>query len=594
MRLVVTIATGDKFYGELALNLCLSIKSSCPETKVAIIYTPSAMEGIEHYVDWFYDYGIRVSDKYEMPHEQAFYLKTQLYDIITKAVPDATEILYMDADTLMLPNAKVSDWFEEHKNRDFTAFCNDYYDYGTRSRKRSDYTFWCDPEDMRHMQSGMSLGYTMPQINSSFVYFRNTANAQMIFLLAQDCWSDTSLKFKTYKGVKPDEFCLNVASSLAKVLPHKHHYHPIHFQCFNECIDEAYILQHYKAFGFAGEQKIADSVVVMYDKYVKYYRKQFGMVEEFKFDPDKKRFKDANELQIKPIAVKTLFRRGEVPNSEGGIFNPSGVMSADGCRVTVFRKEKALNGKRQYSHSTSIPYKIVEMPNGAILDKELQLDGFSKGERVEDFRIFTQGRDLYCSHSIITNNLRQDIKCEIGISLISDGKLSFQYYVRPNLEASNIEKNYAFISDGDELYCLYCVSPYTVYKRVANEWAKMPLNQPKFNWLHKDQFICNSTHPILIDDHYLMFFHTKEGGKYFQGALLLDKTTKEITHATPYSLPIKTCNEGMVAGLNYLSGALYLPKQNIIRLFIGEGDSHSVINDYDATNLMNVIKRFRI
>lgn len=590
MRLVVTIATGSEFWGNLATNLCMSLKSSSPHTKVALIYTPSALEGIENYVDWFFDYGIRVSDKYEFAHEQAFYLKTQLYDIVTKSIPDATEILYMDADTIMLPNAKVDDWFVEHEHRAFTAFCNDFYDYKTKSRKRSDYTFWCEPEDVRFH---ISASNTLPQINSSFLYFGRNELACELFTRAQMMWDDTTFKFQTYKGVKPDEFCFNVACNMAGIFPHKHHYQPIFFQCFNECIDEPYILQNYKAMGFAGNTVTAQSLVDIYNKYAKYYRKLFGIVEEFKYDRDKVAFKDNNELPIKPVSVKTLFRRGEVPNSEGGIFNPSGVVLANGEHLTIFRKEKALNGKKQYSHGTAIPYIVVSGSMGSF-DRELQLEDFSAGERVEDFRLFFIGETPCCSHSIITNNLKESIRCRIGISELTQTSMRLMDCPELGVEEKSIEKNWSFFSEGNNIYCIYSVSPYILFCRVGAKWNKVDVANRKFNWLHKDQFICNSTHPILIGDSYLMFFHTKEGGKYFQGALLIDKTTKEITHATPHSLPIKTCNEGMVSGLNYLSGALYLPAQNIIRLFIGEGDSHSVINDFDATHLINVIKRYRI
>lgn len=130
----------------------------------------------------------------------------------------------------------------------------------------------------------------------------------------------------------------------------------------------------------------------------------------------------------------------------------------------------------------------------------------------------------------------------------------------------------------------------------SGDMELMPVKQPRLDWFHYDAEICNSTNPILVGEHRLMFFHTKENGIYHHGAVLLDAATHEITHYTRNSIPIKNTAyaDGIGKGIIYVSGSVLLEPEGLIRVFFGEGDSSACYNDYDKDELINIIKQYPV
>ena len=218
MNLSLTMAVGEKRYGSFALNWCLSVKAANPKAKTALIFTPSAIEGIEEYVHAFFDYTLQVDNGgVENPVELAFKLKTQLYDLALTIMPDAEAYLFMDADTIMLSGRSIDEFFTELKDVEFTMWCNDVYDFATQSRMRDDYTFWCDLKILPQYFEGGLLSAKMPQVNSSFIYFKRTDRNKHIFYLSQAAWHNPQLPHKKYRGVMPDEFCFNLSLCQNKI-----------------------------------------------------------------------------------------------------------------------------------------------------------------------------------------------------------------------------------------------------------------------------------------------------------------------------------------------------------------------------------------
>jgi len=184
MNLVVTIAVGNKTWGERALNLSLSIKANDDEQKTMLIYTKSAIEGIESLIDEHFDYGLLYEMDGDNPSEFAFHLKTRLYSIVSSVCKDFQAVIYLDADTIIIPGKSTKDWFDEHFGTPFTSYCNDVYDYETKTRKRTDYTFWCDPEKVKS-KFNISDNAKMPQINTSFMRYKASPNRIVIELIPQ-------------------------------------------------------------------------------------------------------------------------------------------------------------------------------------------------------------------------------------------------------------------------------------------------------------------------------------------------------------------------------------------------------------------------
>lgn len=588
MNVIVLIATGRREWGDMSLNLALSIKANNPRQKVALIYTESAIAGLESIIKLVFDfqYLVHRSD-FATAYEHAFYLKTELYNISVQMCPSATAFIYLDSDVIMIAGKDPAQWFEEHKDREFTSYCNDIYDYQTGLRSRPDYKFWCNPEEAA-AYFGISETAKMPQINTSFVYFKPSPTVKAFFDLAIEVWKDEGFgAYEDYKGAKPDEFCFNVAAAKSGLLPHQITYRPIFFRFASENTEEEYVQQYYKAFGFAGKMAYTQNLIDWYNRAAAYYRKGYGLRTMFEFSKETKNAKDDNQIKLK-CKVRTLFREGEVENSAGGIFNPSGVILG-GKEVILFRKEKNMDVyKRQYSHNTAIPHLFYNESSTEASIKEIKED-----VRVEDFRVFLAKDRILCSFSMIENNMQNFMSCKIGVGAIECmTEISFiETPIFKDFETKTIEKNWSFVEHKEQLYCIYSLSPYVLFKKTETGWWQHEVKQPNLRWFHHGQFICNSTHPVLIDGYYLMFFHTKENMVYYHGAVLINAETLEIEYYTKNSIELPLRNDGMHKTLHYVSGCAYVAATDSVRLYVGENDSHSVTVDFDKNDLFTTIKK---
>jgi len=600
MNVIVLIATGRREWGDMSLNLALSIKANNPRQKIALIHTESAIAGLEPLIKLVFDfqYLVHRSD-FTTAYEHAFCLKTELYNISVQMCPSATAFIYLDSDVIMIAGKDPAQWFEEHKDREFTSYCNDIYDYKTGLRSRPDYKFWCNPEEAA-AYFGISETAKMPQINTSFIYFKPSPTVKEFFDLAIEVWKDEGFgAYEDYKGAKPDEFCFNVAAAKSGLLPHQTTYRPIFFRFASENTEEEYIQQYYKAFGFAGKMAYTQPLIDWYNRAVAYYRKGYGLRTMFEFSKETKNAKDDNQIKLK-CKVRTLFREGEVENSNGGIFNPSGVISSQGTEIILFRKEKNMDVyKRKYSHNTAIPHLVYA--NGK--DCEVNITGLPKDVRVEDFRLVPNSflknspipfENYLCTFSLIENNQQDSMTCKIGVARLGSA-ISFPFISTIELDRSvnKVEKNWSVICNGEDMYVIYSLSPYKVFKFNDDKkiFCELAIKEPNLRWFHHGQFICNSTHPVLIDGYYLMFFHTKENMVYYHGAVLINAETLEIEYYTKNSIELPLRNDGMHKGLHYVSGCAYVAATDSVRLYVGENDSHSVTVDFDKNELFTAIKK---
>jgi len=581
MNLIVTLAVGDKKWGSMALNLAMSIKAQTPDQKILLIYNQSAIEDIKPHMDKFFDYGyLQYENQYDNYVELAFYLKSQLYKIIDSACKGWDNAIFLDADSIMLAGRKVDEWFKKHEGQYFDAYCNDTYSFSSKKRKRKDYTFWCEPELAREHYN-IPLQNKMPQINCSFIYLSRTPLCRTFFENVEKVWLDDTFEGEKYKGVKVDEMCFNIASAITNLYPSQNTYRPLFLQFASETQNPNYVAHYFRAFSFAGMTKPADYLTHLYNELAHYYAEHFCLTNYYKYDKaDKLEYKPLY-LSINPIARRTMFRQGELPNSDGGVFNPSGLGN-----VVIMRKELPLlpNGKA-YTNASAIPHLYSYDGEG----KELAMQNMPDA-RIEDFRLFRNGQHTLVNHSVVEHGSNSALKSKVGLSMLKCGELIFLGIPKLPIETKQAEKNWLFFSEGDITYCIYNISPLVIFKCVDNVWQRCEFPATELEWFHKNEYICGSTNPIRIGEYYFLMYHTKQWGVYYHGAMLLDVNTKEVKHYTRNPIWIQNVGEGMHRGLIFVSGAQYFEGGNVLRIFYGEGDSHACYNDYNANDFLELIK----
>lgn len=262
MNAVILIGIGQEYLA-LALNCCLSIKANDKNVKVGLLYRGELSPLHTRFFDALQplNYETTATD-----FEIASNAKAVIFNHATGLFPEAEVFIYLDSDVLMLPHRKASDWFEEHKDRGFTAYCNDMYEDGKRSR--TDGEFWCDYTKFKKI----------PQIKSCFIYFTKELIERLAEQEEKDIWA---VDYKEQKGAIPADFVFNSMCANYGFYPHQSTYRPICLTkfCFN--LNEVYILHNYPAIGLDSSIYWDTRLVSMYNKLVDYYRSWAGIKDSF-------------------------------------------------------------------------------------------------------------------------------------------------------------------------------------------------------------------------------------------------------------------------------------------------------------------------
>lgn len=300
-RAYIIIATGRPVFGEMALNLCLSLKANEPQSQVMLLHDSTSIKGNEERIGKYFDIA-KCSSVFgpENPATLAHLLKLQAFQIAK--VEGITEAIILDADTMILPDKRPSQWFEQYP-RDFVAYTNDCYYYQTKKYEREGENFWCDPEKAKDyfseptMSTPFPAWNKMPQINASFIYFKVSRDAELVFEEALKVWNDSGFTdYKNFRGGKSEEMCFNIAMAKTgtplPIIP----YRPLYLQCYSENRAEHYIQHRFRAFSLATDTNHDSRIVTLYNRLSDYYRDHFGIRPRFHFEQDMKLIKDPRKI----------------------------------------------------------------------------------------------------------------------------------------------------------------------------------------------------------------------------------------------------------------------------------------------------------
>lgn len=186
------------------------------------------------------------------------------------------------------------------------------------------------------------------------------------------------------------------------------------------------------------------------------------------------------------------------------------------------------------------------------LDSHLQLRGAENLEappdleshraKAEDFRLYRYQGELYVNHSIISVSPRKSgaehavdvdrMKSRVGISRFDSESKRLEFLGVPTLDCplAPQEKNWAFFSQGEDLYLIYSFLPYRVLR--LSDWSKLEfetvLDIPLQSALAVDGVqIRNSANPVGYDEQHLLFLIHKvyPVKEYVFWAVLIDRNT---------------------------------------------------------------------
>jgi len=524
----VIISTGHASYGEMALNLCLSLKSNS-SAEVILIHDSSSVSTIVSRLDRF-DMTYLSTLSFDNPSTLAFYLKLTSYEIVNYRLgllAKDYEFILLDADTMIIPGKKIDDWFMNWLP--FVAYYNDSFDFRTNEFKTKNYHFWCNPLEVKeHFK--ISDTAVMPQINASFIYFRTDQTCHLIFHLAREVWTDDNFPYVKYRGSKTEELCFNIAMAKLEYAPHKVPFRPIFVPMYSEQQDTTYIQHRFNAFTLAGHRH-SQELVDLYNRLSDYYRRQFGIQHKFHIG---KSFKDDISLKPRPSGpLKSkkivLTTRGAFgPISNGGCINP-GAFKKRGNYSMLIRSDANFEGyKGKKDEAYCVPIEVeFDYDFNFVSARAITLNA---NYLVEDFRLMEDGEKGCCS-AFINGHWNQVTMERFDIQ---NSSFRLVQCNPPSGKDGVDEKNWAWFETygtdnfgfGATQYYIYSIEPFIIYSHRSFIHKKVVSLGTNFGWNDEGRISC-STFPVRYSEtEMLVWVHKKQADlTYLNSAMIFDINT---------------------------------------------------------------------
>ena len=285
------------------------------------------------------------------------------------------------------------------------------------------------------------------------------------------------------------------------------------------------------------------------------------------------------------IDIVEVLKPGDVKDSNGGIYNPGFCRFQDKnymiSRVESYT-EKERGVKDLWLRTTSIPH-IIEMDENLNVVDTYPLETIGEFIRIEDFRLFTHNDKLYSNHIIVDESKRiYPVISEIDLI---NKKMTIIGTIELEIPKNDVEKNWVFFNHNKELFLIYSLSPWMIFKIDINTLTGELIKkcEVKFDWNHSG-FISNSTNPIRINQNRnIMGFHSRDNKRiYHQGLLTFDNN---------FNL-IKSTKEPYLSGGDFdtihphviYTSSLTMIEDKLIG-FAGDGDTKTIMIEFKKDKL---------
>ena len=231
---IVIVALGHDNYRRMAFNLAMSIRVSNPDAQIALISNAGVKDKFNIFEKQYFSHFIEVDEKdYSINGKREIPLaKTMIYEL-----SPFNETVYIDSDSIWIKNKKVSDLFNTYKdvNFGFTLYHpNAHYPVDSDNSN-----FWFkEGETARDLRKYFKLkkdAYYY-HLQSSFLYFKKSKEAEQIFARAKDLFITRDFQFRDWADSMPDElaFSLSLLNLNFKI---ENPYKDIFFYPMSEIVD---------------------------------------------------------------------------------------------------------------------------------------------------------------------------------------------------------------------------------------------------------------------------------------------------------------------------------------------------------------------
>jgi len=263
------------YYGNYAYNLAASIKFTCPDLPITLLYSGAA---ISHYTEKHRSF---FSQIIEMP-DACLYSNGSLNPFVAKlyaySLSPYDRTIQLDADMIMFPSGKtLNTIFDQLKDVDFTIQNRSNYDITSDLKP----DMWASLQEIRSeykVEKGQFY-----YVSSEFIYYRKTKENKKLFKEAVKIFDNMKVTYKRFAGGVPDELPLAISMLLNGINPHKEAYRPIYWEAaekMNYTTTQLYGLQStgeyigYSIGGHLPERKMAET----YNNLARFYGAKLGFI----------------------------------------------------------------------------------------------------------------------------------------------------------------------------------------------------------------------------------------------------------------------------------------------------------------------------
>lgn len=271
-RGILLVAMGNKEYGRMALNLCLSIKAN-GNIPVAVVHDGAISTLTEQEKKQF-------DKRIECPAE--YYGKNDYFRIkllLDKLTP-FDETIYMDADCLVLPGNDITKHFDSINNVDLTYENRGFIDALAPDAEKG---YWVQIADVVKAYNIVSGKHKYYSLHSEFIVWRKSKITTKYFETALEIYDHPKVEAKKFANGLPDEFAFSIASMILEIYPHKDNYLPGYWYPAEQAHYKSGQLFQLFDFMSMGGNRLPQFVIEQYDNLVKYYAQKNGLnVYKFK------------------------------------------------------------------------------------------------------------------------------------------------------------------------------------------------------------------------------------------------------------------------------------------------------------------------
>ena len=202
--------------------------------------------------------------------------------------------------------------------------------------------------------------------------------------------------------------------------------------------------------------------------------------------------------------------------------------------------------------------------------KEINIENYDENTKLEDFRSFQYKDKTLLSCTYINDKNIKTAVCELDFK----NKLLKNIRV-PNLlnfNTKRTEKNWSYFEKDGELYMLYSLNPYILFKKTSDfDFQKVYELKSNFSFGY-NVYVANSINPFRYDNYYLHIVHINTGKKsYKHFPILLNKDSLLPEFYSDIPIFYKNNCYGTYKNVLYLTD--YVVNTEEITFFFGEGDA---------------------